>query len=248
MGNSIKVLEVKNIQKKYNNFIALKNINFQINTGELVVLLGPNGAGKSTLLSIITGLIIPDNGKCLINGNDISNKTVLALKKLGIVFQQPTIDMELTVTENLFFHSRLHGLDKKLTKNIIERELETFNLMNKVKTKVRFLSGGERRKVELIRSLLHKPKMLLMDEPTVGLDPSSRKELLLKIHNLKTKDNLAVLWTTHLVDEAEKADKIIILNKGSISAMGTPKDIIRKGKSDSLSKAFFELTDGKDNR
>ena len=248
MSNSSKVLAIKNIKKKYNDFIALRNINFEINSGELVVLLGPNGAGKSTLFSIIAGLINPDSGKCIINGSDISNNTVLALKKLGIVFQQPTIDIELTVSENLLFHSRLHGLDKRLTKNIIQKELKTFNLTDKMKTKVRFLSGGERRKVELIRSLLHKPKMLLMDEPTVGLDPSSRKELLLKIHNLKKAENLAILWTTHLVDEAEKADKIIILNKGTISEMGTPKNIIKKAKKNSLSKAFFEITEGKDNK
>ena len=241
MNEKNKVLEIEGIKKKYENFTALENINFNIKSGELVVLLGPNGAGKSTLFSTIAGLITPDQGQCRINENDISERTVLALKSLGIVFQQATIDMELTIIENLLFHSRLHGLSTKLTKEIIVNELKEYNLLDKVKSKVRFLSGGERRKVELIRSLLHKPKILLMDEPTVGLDPGSRKDLLIRILKLKDEARLAVLWTTHLVDEAEKADRIIILNKGKIASLGSPKSIMKKTSCESLSKAFFKI-------
>ena len=150
----------------------------KIKSGELVVLLGPNGAGKSTLFSIITGLVRADTGECFINGNNIADNSIEALKSLGVVFQQPTIDLELTIKENLLFHSRLHGIEIGAVKKVIEDELTNTGLLKKINNKVRTLSGGERRKVELIRSLLHNPKMLLMDEPTVGLDPSSRVDLL----------------------------------------------------------------------
>ena len=237
------VLEIKNIEKSYNSFVALKNISLQVNNGELVVLLGPNGAGKSTLFSIITGLSRADRGNCFIDGFNIAQDGIEALKRLGVVFQQPTIDLELTVKENLFFHSRLHGLELLEVKKTIEKELSISKLEKKINNKVKTLSGGERRKIELIRSLLHKPKMLLMDEPTVGLDPGSRVDLLKKIIKLKVKGSLSILWTTHLVDEAEKADKIIILNKGRIQAIGSKSKILEMAKEKNLEKAFLKLVE-----
>ena len=235
------VLEIKNIQKFYNSFNALDSISLKVNLGELVVLLGPNGAGKSTLFSIITGLSSADKGECFINGYNIKEDGIRALKCLGVVFQQPTIDLELSVKENLLFHCRLHGLELQKVIKTIESELKSSGLEKKINNKVRTLSGGERRKVELIRSLLHKPLMLLMDEPTVGLDPGSRADLLKKIVNLKLQGTISVLWTTHLVDEAEKADKIIILNKGKIQAMGTKAQILDKAKEKKLERAFFKI-------
>ena len=235
------VLEIKNIQKFYNSFNALDSISFKVNLGELVVLLGPNGAGKSTLFSIITGLSSADKGECFINGYNIKEDGIRALKSLGVVFQQPTIDLELSVKENLLFHCRLHGLELQKVIKTIESELKSSGLEKKINNKVRTLSGGERRKVELIRSLLHKPLMLLMDEPTVGLDPGSRADLLKKIVNLKLQGTISVLWTTHLVDEAEKADKIIILNKGKIQAIGTKAQILYKAKEKKLERAFFKI-------
>ena len=235
------MLEINNIKKYYGSFLALNNICLKLKPNQLVVLLGPNGAGKSTLFSIITGLARADSGSCLINGNNIASQSIGALKNLGVVFQQPTIDLELTVKENLLFHARLHGLRVSSLKKIIEKELNESGLEKKINKKVRTLSGGERRKVELIRSLLHEPKMLLLDEPTVGLDPRSRTDLLKKILNLKSSKKLSVLWTTHLVDEAEKADKIIILNRGDIIEMGKPNYIIKKTNAANLSKAFFKI-------
>ncbi|PPR27427.1 MAG: Energy-coupling factor transporter ATP-binding protein EcfA2 [Alphaproteobacteria bacterium MarineAlpha9_Bin4] len=238
------VLEINNVKKYYNSFLALNNISLKINSGELVVLLGPNGAGKSTLFSIITGLMRADSGACLINGYNIADNTISALKNLGVVFQQPTIDLELTVKQNLLFHSRLHGIDLNLVKKTIYEELVKTGLEKKINNKARTLSGGERRKVELIRSLLHKPKMLLMDEPTVGLDPGSRTDLLRKILNLKKTKSLSILWTTHLVDEAEKADKIIILNKGIIKTAGTQSEILSLAKEKNLANAFLKIVKG----
>ncbi len=243
MNNGRAVLEIKNIEKSYNSFVALKNISLKVNSGEFVVLLGPNGAGKSTLFSIISGLSRADKGNCIIDGFNIAQDGKEALKRLGVVFQQPTIDLELTVKENLFFHSRLHGLELLKVKKIIERELSISRLEKKINNKVKTLSGGERRKIELIRSLLHKPKMLLMDEPTVGLDPGSRVDLLKKIIKLKVKGSLSILWTTHLVDEAEKADKIIILNKGRIQAIGSKSKILEMAKEKNLEKAFLKLVE-----
>ncbi len=235
------MLEINNIKKYYGSFLALNNISLKLKTSELVVLLGPNGAGKSTLFSIITGLARADSGDCLINGNNVVSQNISALKSLGVVFQQSTIDLELTVLENLLFHARLHGLRVSSFKKIIENELQKNGLQKKINNKVRSLSGGERRKVELIRSLLHNPKMLLMDEPTVGLDPSSRAELLKKILYLKDSKSLSILWTTHLVDEAEKADKIIILNKGKVRAIGSVKKILSLAKENNLAQAFLKL-------
>ena len=238
------ILSISNLKKSYDDFLALNNINLSLNSGEYVVLLGPNGAGKSTLFSILTGMLSPDLGDCVINGYSIKTQNVNALKAIGIVFQQSTIDMELSILENLNFHARLHGLNVDKLKHEIESELKANKLDNKSKNKVRTLSGGERRKVELIRSLLHNPKMLLMDEPTVGLDPSSRVDLLKKILSLKKTVDLSILWTTHLVDEAEKADKIIILNKGNIAAMGTRLEILRLANEKNLAKAFFKIVKG----
>jgi len=239
------MLEINNIKKYYGSFLALNNICLKLKPNQLVVLLGPNGAGKSTLFSIITGLARADSGSCLINGNNIASQSIGALKNLGVVFQQPTIDLELTVKENLLFHARLHGLRVSSLKKIIEKELNESGLEKKINKKVRTLSGGERRKVELIRSLLHEPKMLLLDEPTVGLDPRSRTDLLKKILNLKSSKKLSVLWATHLVDEAEKADKIIILNKGELIALGSKKEILRIAKENKLAKAFLKLVEEK---
>jgi ABC-2 type transport system ATP-binding protein len=247
MSNIQNILKIKGLTKHYNDFLALKKINIDIKAGELVTLLGPNGAGKSTLFSILSGMLSPDRGDCYISGKSIIHEPVLALKNLGIVFQQPTIDTELTVLDNLFFHARLHGIKIKKIKEYIFKELSSYNLEDKIHKKVKILSGGEKRKVELIRSLIHKPKVLLMDEPTVGLDPSSRKELLSKVHTLKNKDKLSILWTTHLVDEAEKADKVIVLNKGEILKIGTPSEIIKKMNVQSLERAFFKLIESEKN-
>ncbi len=245
MKKSENILSVVNLKKSYETFLALNKINVTLDSGEFVVLLGPNGAGKSTLFSILSGMLSADQGDCTINNYSIKSQTVKALKSIGIVFQQPTIDMELSVIENLIFHARLHGLKIKNIKQTIYNELKSSKLHKKTKNKVRTLSGGERRKVELIRALIHKPKILLMDEPTVGLDPQSRKDLLHKILLLKNKSKLTTLWATHLVDEADKADKVIILNDGKIRFFGKPQEIKKNTKTQSLSEAYFKITEKK---
>ncbi len=248
MQNISNILEVLNIKKSYNNFLALNNVSLKFKPGEFITLLGPNGAGKSTLFSILSGMLSPDEGDCIINGNSIKYEPVMALKSLGIVFQQSTIDNELTVLENLIFHARLHGLRVRNITKKIDSDLKESKLETKIFHKIKTLSGGEKRKVELIRALMHTPKVLLMDEPTVGLDPRSRKELINKILKLKKSNQVSILWATHLVDEAESSDRVIILNKGKVVKTGSPKNLIKITSSDTLAQAFLKLTKGKNEK
>ena len=236
------ILDIKLLSKSYGPIKALNEVSFSLSEGEYASLLGPNGAGKTTLFQILTGLFVSEKGNALINNFNMRNQAINALAHIGVVFQQITLDMDLTVMENLKFHSNLHGInDKEFNKRVIV-ELEQVNLSDRINDKVRALSGGQKRRVELARSLLHKPKLLLLDEPTVGLDPQSRRNLLDYVIKLKEERKMAVLWATHLVDEAEKADTVIILDKGKIIKKDTPENITKEYNKDTLHDAFISLT------
>ncbi len=236
------ILDIELLSKSYGPIKALNEVSFSLSEGEYASLLGPNGAGKTTLFQILTGLFVSDKGNALINNFNMRNQAINALAHIGVVFQQITLDMDLTVMENLKFHSNLHGInDKEFNKRVIV-ELEQVNLSDRINDKVRALSGGQKRRVELARSLLHKPKLLLLDEPTVGLDPQSRRNLLDYIIKLKEERKMAVLWATHLVDEAEKSDTVIILDKGKIIKKDTPENITKEYNKDTLHDAFVSLT------
>ncbi len=236
------ILDIELLSKSYGPIKALNEVSFSLSEGEYASLLGPNGAGKTTLFQILTGLFVSDKGNALINNFNMRNQAINALAHIGVVFQQITLDMDLTVMENLKFHSNLHGInDKEFNKRVIV-ELEQVNLSDRINDKVRALSGGQKRRVELARSLLHKPKLLLLDEPTVGLDPQSRRNLLDYIIKLKEERKMAVLWATHLVDEAEKSDTVIILDKGKIIKKDTPENITKEYNKDTLHDAFISLT------
>lgn len=235
-------LDIKSLSKSYGLIKALNDVSFSLAEGEYASLLGPNGAGKTTLFQILTGLFVSEKGNVLINGFDMRSNAINALAHIGVVFQQITLDMDLTVMENLKFHSNLHGINDKEFKKRVIIELEQVNLSDRINDKVRSLSGGQKRRVELARSLLHKPKLLLLDEPTVGLDPQSRRDLLDYVIKLKKERKMAVLWATHLVDEAEKSDTVIILNKGKIIKKDTPQNITKEYNKDTLHDAFVSLT------
>jgi ABC-2 type transport system ATP-binding protein len=236
------ILNIESLSKSYGSIKALNEVSFSLAEGEYTSLLGPNGAGKTTLFQILTGLFVSEKGNVLINNYDMRNNAIKALAHIGVVFQQITLDMDLTVMENLKFHSNLHGINAKEFKKRVIVELEQVNLADRINDKVRSLSGGQKRRVELARSLLHRPKLLLLDEPTVGLDPQSRRDLLDYVIKLKEERKMAVLWATHLVDEAEKSDTVIVLNKGEIIKKDTPQNITKEYNKDTLHDAFVSLT------
>ena len=230
------------VEKSYGQRKALDNVDLNIEAGEFVALLGPNGAGKTTLFQLLTGLFVADAGTIKIAGVDIRHNAVPALAGIGVVFQQPTLDLDLTVSENLRFHANLHGIVGKEVTSRISQELERLKLSERASDRARALSGGQRRRIELARALLHRPKFLLMDEPTVGLDPGSRSDLLSYVLQLKSERKMAILWASHLVDEAEKADRVIILHKGQVLETGTPLELMSTAGTKSLHDAFVVIT------
>lgn len=234
-------LAVEEVSKSYGAVKALDCVSLHVARGEFVALLGPNGAGKSTLFQLLTGLFVPDAGRIEVAGFDMRHQARKALARLGVVFQQPTLDLDLSVVANLHFHTRLHGMGRG-ARTRIDAELERIGLTERAKDRARALSGGNRRRVELARALLHDPVVLLMDEPTVGLDPASREQLVAYVHSLCTKRGVGVLWATHLVDEAESADRVIILHKGHWIASGTAAELRERTGQRSLRDAFLDLT------
>ena len=220
------VLRADNLHKAYNGKPALQGVSLQLQAGELLALLGPNGAGKSTLLQLLTGLFTPDQGAITVLGHDLRTHPSRALAGLGVVFQQSALDLDLTVMANLLFHTDLHGLPRKTARERIDAQLAAIGLQDQARAVVRSLSGGTRRKVELVRALLHRPRVLLMDEATVGLDPASRQQLLDAVRDLCSRDGMAVLWATHLIEEARAADRLLLLHQGQVRFDGSTSEFM----------------------
>ena len=235
-------LLLDNVVKSYGSNRAVNGVSLKAHAGEFIALLGPNGAGKSTLFQLLSGLFVADSGRIEVMGNDMSRNAVPALARLGIVFQQPTLDLELTVTANLLFHAGLHGMPRADAKARIERELDRLGLKDRAHDKTAQLSGGNRRRVELARALLHDPRVLLMDEPTVGLDPASRSDLLKLLLAMRTERRVAVLWATHLVDEVADADRVIVLHHGKVLADTTPAKLKADAGTATVEEAFLKMT------
>lgn len=234
-------LEIKNVTHKFGEFNALDNVSINISPGDFTVLLGLNGAGKTTLYSLITRLYYNNTGSIKIHNYDVREESSSALKNIGVVFQQPTLDLDLSVEENLHYHSSLHGISTFDAEKIINEEIGRIDLTGKLKDKVRSLSGGQRRRVEIVRSLIHKPKLLLLDEPTVGLDIGSRQIILKHVKSLCRKGELAVLWATHLIDEIDKGEKVVVIDKGKVLESGDVSKIIKKTKQKNIRDAFNKL-------
>lgn len=236
-------LLLDSVLKTYGSIRAVDDVTLRAFPGEFIALLGPNGAGKTTLFQLLSGLFVPDSGKIEIVGQDMLRNPVPALAKLGIVFQQPTLDLELTVTGNLLFHAGLHGIPRAVAKPRIENELSRLGLTERAHDKTAELSGGNRRRVELARALLHDPRVLLMDEPTVGLDPASRSDLLKLILSMRTERAVAVLWATHLCDEVSNADRVIVLHHGKVLADTTPGRFVADAHAQTIEQAFLAMTE-----
>jgi len=234
-------LDINNVSHKFGDFTALDDVSLKINPGDFTVLLGLNGAGKTTLYSLITRLYNNNSGSIKIHNFDVRDQSSDALKNIGVVFQQPTLDLDLSVEENLHYHSSLHGISKAVANTRINDEINRINLSDKLKNKVRSLSGGQRRRVEIARSLIHKPKLLLLDEPTVGLDIGSRQMILKHVKSLCKKGELAVLWATHLIDEIDKGEKVVIIHKGKVLESGGVASIVKKTKKKNIREAFNKI-------
>jgi ABC-2 type transport system ATP-binding protein len=235
-------LRLRDVVKSYGQNRALDGVSLEVRPGELVALLGPNGAGKSTLFQLLSGLFAADSGRIEVMGHDIARDPVPALARLGIVFQQPTLDLELTVTANLMFHAGLHGIPRGVAEARIAQELARLGLAERAHDKAAQLSGGNRRRVELARALLHEPRLLLMDEATVGLDPQSRSDLLALMLTMRTERAVAVLWATHLCDEVVDADRVIVLHRGKVLADTTPLRLVADAGTATIEQAFLAMT------
>lgn len=235
-------LKVENLSFSYQHKKALDQINFAVAAGECTLLLGQNGAGKSTLFSLITRLYDTREGSIELCGFDIKKQTRLALAKLGVVFQQSTLDLDLTVRQNLRYHAALHGMSRKQANLRIAEELERLNMLERRNEKVRQLNGGHKRRVEIARALLHKPVLLLLDEPTVGLDVPSRQAIVEHVHRLASDHKMAVLWATHLIDEIYPDDCLLILHKGQIKAKGAISEVLKATGTENIGQAFKHIT------
>jgi ABC-2 type transport system ATP-binding protein len=236
------MLRATGVVKRYGARAALDGVSISLQAGQWAALLGPNGAGKSTLFAVLTGLFAADAGQVEIAGHSLLREPSRALRELGVVYQQSALDLDLSVERNLRFHAALHGMPGALARERIEAGLQMHGLMPDRARAVRELSGGNRRKVELVRALLHEPAVLLMDEPTVGLDPRSRRDLITAIQTEVARRPCAVLWATHLVEEAQSAHRVLVLNKGQLLADGTPAEVTRALGGDNLEHAFLRAT------
>ncbi len=237
-------LAIERLSFSYSGKKALDSIDFAINSSECTILLGPNGAGKSTLFSLITRLYDSHDGKISLCGFDVKTQTLQALSRLGVVFQQTTLDLDLTVMQNLRYHTALHGMSRKLASQRIQEELERLQMYDRRMEKVRQLNGGHKRRVEIARALLHKPALLLLDEPTVGLDVPSRQSIVEHVHQLVSEQGLSVLWATHLIDEIYPDDQVIVLHKGQIQTKGSVDEVKQAADAQSIGDAFKYFTQG----
>jgi ABC-2 type transport system ATP-binding protein len=232
------VLTVKDVSYWYGAKQALDDVSFEVYPGRVTALLGPNGAGKTTLFSLITRLFDAPTGRIEICGHAASEWGAKALGPLGVVFQQPTLDLDLTVKQNLRYFSALRGLKRKEADERMLRALTNLDMAERIGERVRSLNGGHRRRVEIARSLLHSPKLLLLDEPTIGLDDPTRRAIVRHVHELARNDNIGVLWATHLFDEVQPDDDLLVINRGKIVARGLTKDVVAETGAKDLGGAF----------
>jgi ABC-2 type transport system ATP-binding protein len=237
------MIEVANATKKFGDFTAVNDISFSIKQGELFALLGPNGAGKSTTIKMLTTLLRPTAGKLSLNGHDVTRDQDAARKSFGIVFQDPSVDTELTAYENMEIHAVMYGVSKREIPGRVEELLTLLELWDRRNSLVRTFSGGMKRRLEIARGLLHHPKILFLDEPTLGLDAQTRNLLWDYVQRLSREKNMTVLFTTHYLEEAEaNATRIAFIDHGEIIATGTSKQLEKQTNTKTLEQAYLKLT------
>jgi len=236
------VLDLKDVVKNYGKTQALKGVSLTIAAGEVVGLLGPNGAGKSTLFQLAAGLFAPDGGTVRVFGMDYRSKSSAILSRLGVMFQARAIDLDMTVEANLKFHGSLFGFHGKPLRERIEQVASLLEITDLLKRPVRTLSGGNQRRAEVARALLNNPDLLLMDEPSTGLDPTTRRMLVKHVQDVRNRHNTSILWATHIVEEVADADRIALIVGGQIIRIGTPAELIAAAGVDNLTDAYIALT------
>lgn len=235
-------IEASNLGFRYGDKPVLREVSFALTSGRFHALLGPNGAGKSTLFGLLTRLLALQQGDIRLAGQSLKKQPAEAMRQIGVVFQQNALDLDLTVRQNLQYHAALHGLSRREARVRGDRELERFKLLDRANDAVRQLNGGHRRRVEIARALLHEPSLLLLDEPTVGLDVASRKALNEHVRTLCDEDGLTVLWATHLIEEVRADDRVLILHQGQLLADGNGKAICDAEGTRNLAETFHALT------
>jgi ABC-2 type transport system ATP-binding protein len=219
------IIEAKQLQKKYKHLTAVADATFEVREKEIFGFLGPNGAGKSTTIKMLATLLRPTSGTALVNGYDIAKQPNQVRQSMGLVFQETTLDERLTAAENLFFHGMLYNVEKRAMDRRMAEVLEMVDLTDRKNAVVKTYSGGMKRRLEIARGLIHYPRVLFMDEPTLGLDPQTRNRIWTYIHDLRVRENLTIFMTTHYMDEAEHCDRIAIIDHGRIVTMDTPANL-----------------------
>jgi len=219
------VIQVQDLTHRYGDRVALSNVSFEVKKGEIFGLLGPNGGGKSTLFRILSTMMAPTAGRALIAGSDVVRDAAAVRRQVGVVFQSQSLDKALTVDENLRAQGHLHGLSGAELGDRMARAVERLGLADRRKELVETLSGGLRRRVEIAKALLHRPQVLLMDEASSGLDPAARRELSRHIESLRSAEGVTILLTTHILEEADRCDRLALLHQGNIVAAGTPAEL-----------------------
>ena len=237
------MIRVEHLTKTYGEVKAVRDISFTVERGEIFAFLGPNGAGKTTTIKMLTTLLRPTSGRVEIDGLDPVTHHNEVRKRFGIVFQDPSVDDELTAAENLDLHGALYGVPKKLRTERAEMLLRLFELWDRRADPVKQFSGGMRRRLEIARGMLHTPKILFLDEPTLGLDPQTRNQLWTHVKKLNAEEGMTVFLTTHYMEEADRvAQRIAIIDHGAIAAQGTPAELKSQTGAETLEQAFLALT------
>jgi ABC-2 type transport system ATP-binding protein len=237
------VIHAENLVKTYGELKAVDGVSFDVPAGEVFAFLGPNGAGKTTTIQMLTTLVRPTSGSMTLDGIDPLTRPLDARRRFGIVFQDPSLDGELTAYENLELHGVLYHVPRKVRVERIEMLMTLFELWDRKDSFVKTFSGGMKRRLEIARGFLHTPKILFLDEPTLGLDPQSRNQLWTHVRNLNESERVTVFLTTHYMDEAERvAHRIAVIDHGRIVAQGTAQELKQQTGTDSLEAAFLALT------
>jgi ABC-2 type transport system ATP-binding protein len=238
-----KIIEVQNLTVKFGDLTAVDNISFDVARGEIFGFLGPNGAGKTTTIKVLTTLLNKTSGSVKLSGKSVDNSKLEIRKLFGIVFQDQSLDDELTALENMQFHAVLYGEPDHTSAPKIEELLKLVDLYDRKDDLVRNFSGGMKRRLEIARALVHEPDVLFLDEPTLGLDPQTRNHIWDYIKNLNEKNRMAVFFTTHYMEEASRmADCVAIIDHGKIIARGKPEELIKQTGTENLEDAFIKLT------